>query len=302
MSTVEEEVPTVVPAPRGPSAEAQRPASGLFRWNAWVHVGEGSEWCDHGTDGECQIEDHFHAWVRLPNPFQVRDITDKAAAAQARYKKLLRDPASDEAAIFEEIFEEIKRLPKELLVDEIVDKHFPDDYTAAVRAVEEIEDPHFTPDDDEEGQEVPKLFAGIDQDREEWQRQRLLPEEQRTDDFAVMEENVGKYGEAVEAEVGKIQQPRRDALMALPPEDLWEMVRRERVENKATEVYLHWFNTWQWLACTFKPCKKGTPSERIWKDVNQMKMSAPEEVILALRSTFEGLESNLAASRRGKDS
>lgn len=299
MSTVE--VPTEVQDP-APASEAQKDPAHLFKWNGWVHVGDGAQECSAGRTGDCTVGGHFHAWVRLPNPFQVRDITDKATAAQARYKKLVRDPTSDEAAIFEEILEEIKLESKELLVEEVVDKHFPDDYTAAVLNVDELEVDDYVQDEDDEEPVVPKLFAGIDQDREEWQRQRLLPPEQRTDDFGVMEKNVGDYGEAVEAETKRLQQPRRDALMELPIDELWEMARRERVENKATEVYLHWFNAWQWMACTFKPCKKGTPSERVWKDINYMKLNATEEVILAVRATFEGLESNLAASRRGKGS
>jgi REP element-mobilizing transposase RayT len=41
--------------------------------------------------GKCTDPDHFHAWIRLPNQFQIRDIAEKAKAAQARKKRMLRD-------------------------------------------------------------------------------------------------------------------------------------------------------------------------------------------------------------------
>lgn len=303
-ATPEAEVPTEVQDQALDPADAlKEPQEALFKWSAWVHVGEGAEECENRNNGKCADRDHFHAWCRLPNPFQVRDITDKAHAAQARFKKQLRDPESDQAVVLEDELASLHDLPKEVLVDEAVDKSFPEDYAAAVLAVDNLEDPDFEPDDEADEEETPKRFATIDQDREEWRRQRELAPEERSPDFEVMEANIGAYGEAIEQEMTKLQQPRRDTFMAMAMDELVEIARRERVEHKATEVYLHWFNTWQWLACTLKGRSDGMPpNERVWRDINHMKQEAPARVVEKLRETFDGLESNLAASRRGKGS
>lgn len=299
------EVPTEQPSAVTAVAE-QTPQNALFRWNAWLHVGEGATDCPDKQNGECSNGEHFHAWCRLPNPWQVRDITDKATAAQARYAKLLRDPDSDPSVVLEDDLSTLYNQPKEMLVEELVDRHWPEDYAEAVKAVDAIEgDADEDVEDDEDDEAVPPSlkWANIDQDREEYLRQSQLPEEKRTEDFAVMEANVAAYGKAVEEEMERIQKPRRIALMESEPEALVQQIRRIRVEHKTTEVYLHWFNTWQWFACTFKPAKGGkTPSERVWGDIQHMKQHAPPEVVHGLRAVFDGLESNLAASRLGKGS
>lgn len=296
MSTV-----TVPPAAE-PTAEAMKDAEqALFRWNLWIHVGSGAQECQHRTDGTCSENGHFHAWVRLPNPWQDRDIVDKATAARARYKKMLRDPESDQALALDELRESLRESDKGILVEELVEKHWPEDYATACRAVDEMEDPEYVPTG-EDGEVVPKRFAHIDQDREEWQRQVGLPEEQRTPDYAQMEKNITEYGEAVEEELEKCRAPRREAFSQMGIEELVAKIIPGRIEEHATEQYLHWHAAWTWLACTYKGCKTGTPNERVWKDINTMKQQAPPEVVHALRAAFDELDRSLAASRRGKGS
>ncbi len=297
-------VPETAPVPEAPEpviAEAQKDAEqALFRWNAWVHVGVGAQDCPNARNGTCENPEHFHAWCRLPNPWQVRDIVDKATAARARYKKMLRDPDSDQALALEEELDELREGDKALLVEELVDKHWPEDYTAAVRMVDDLDDPDFEAPEDESDADPPKRFAGIDQDREEWQRQKDLPEDRRTPDFSVMEANLSAYGEAVNDEMLKLQEPRRAGLQQLSNAELVDKIRPGRIEERSTEVYLHWHAAWTWLACTYKGCKKGTPTERVWKDINTMKQQAPSEVVEALRTTFDTLDQGLTGSRRGK--
>ncbi len=293
--------PTTTPTEPG-VAEAMKDAeSALFRWNLWLHVGSGAQECPKRTDGTCADHRHFHAWVRLPNPWQDRDIVDKATAARARYKKMLRDPDSDQALALGELRESLKEAEKGALVEELVEKHWPEDYAAAVRAVDELEDPGYEPTGDD-GEQIPRRFTHIDQDREEWQRQTVLPEEQRTPDFSQMEKNLSEYGEAVEEELERLRGPRREAFSQMSTDELVDKIIPGRVEELATEQYLHWHAAWTWLACTYKGCKTGTPSDRVWKDINTMKQQAPPEVVHALRAAFDALDRSLAASRRGKGS
>jgi hypothetical protein len=68
-------------------AEAEKSHERLFKWSQWVHVGAWAQECEKRLTGDCTDEEHFHAWIRLPNPFQIRDITAKARAARARKKE-----------------------------------------------------------------------------------------------------------------------------------------------------------------------------------------------------------------------
>ncbi len=115
-----------------------------------------------------------------------------------------------------------------------------------------------------------------------------------------MEANIAAYGSAVEDEMEKLTAPRRAALAELSVDELVEKIRPGRIEELATEQFLHWHAAWTWLACTYRGCKTGTPQDRVWKDINTMKQQTPPEVVEALRATFDSLDRSLAASRRGK--
>jgi hypothetical protein len=125
------------------------------------------------STGDCGDEEHFHAWIRLPNPFQIRDITEKARAARARKKKELDDETSDARVTLEFDLQDLAATTKEVIVNEIVDKDFADDYRKAVREVDTQLDPDYAPKDEDD--EIPKLWEHIDQDREEYERQRQHP-------------------------------------------------------------------------------------------------------------------------------
>src|SRR3954467_14400079 len=100
---------------------ATQPRKELFRWSDWVHVGDGAEECLHRTDGACKNEDHFHAWIRLPNPYQRKDILEKARAARARRMRTLRDTESDARAVIDDDLDTIRQDgDKGILVDELI--------------------------------------------------------------------------------------------------------------------------------------------------------------------------------------
>src|SRR4051812_13441277 len=87
--------PEAAPAEPERSDSTSRDRSQMFEFSGYVHVGPGAKECEHGEDGECDNAVHFHAWTRLPNPFQQQAIREKANAAKARKRRVLRDPESD---------------------------------------------------------------------------------------------------------------------------------------------------------------------------------------------------------------
>ena len=108
-------------------------------------------------------------------------------------------------------------IPKDIIVDELLEREFTETYTNAVREVDAIEDPDFIPKDDEE---IPKLYANIDQDREEYMRQRELPEEQRGDDYPELEKSYTAYSTAIEEAMDRLSS-RVVTTMGLDVSSLW---------------------------------------------------------------------------------
>lgn len=282
-----------------PVADAEKTQEERFKWRRWVHRGVGAAECEHKTDGKCADDEHFHALCRLPTPFQIRDITEKAAAAKARRLRMLRDPDSDARVILEDELDGLKFVDKELLADELLDEQFTEHYVEAVKLVDDLDDPDHVPEGEEP---IRKLYANIDQDREEYIRQRDLPEEQRGDDFAELEKTYAAYSKAIEEEMERLAKPRRDHLLSLTLEELIEQIRQRRMEAQGYEAHLHTFNMWQMYVCTYKPTGKGIPRERVWPTLEDMKYNEDGGVILEVRQAFEDLERDLARTRMGKES
>lgn len=288
-----------------PVADAEKTTDEIFQWSQHVHVGDGAEECPHGLDGACTVEGHFHAWVRLPNPFQLRDILDKANAAKARKLRELRDPDSDASVTLDGELEGITELGEEgkaLIADELVAAEFTAINQRAVREVDALVDADADLADDEDADEPPKKWALIDQDIEELGRQELLAEGDRDEGFDALEKRVTDYRQAVAARMDALEEERRQELMQRTLEDLIRLVRRDRAQMLGTETYLHTYQTWEWYVCTFKPKAKGTPNERVWRDIGQMKYQTDSTIIVTLRHVFDGLESRLRSRRAGKGS
>jgi hypothetical protein len=189
-------------------ADAERTRHDIFRYSEYVHVGPGVEECelfvalaDPERDKSrplpvCSDPDHFHAWCRLPNPFQVRDIAEKASAARARRARMLKDPESDSHAILEaELDSLLDPTLKDIVVEEIIERDFAEDYDDAMRRVKAVEVEDFVPEDEDD--ETPKLYANIEQDQEEFTRQTRLPEEQRGDDYEELGKTVRAFTDAL---------------------------------------------------------------------------------------------------------
>lgn len=301
---------TAVDEPVQVTAEAERTRHSIFKYSEWVHVGEGVEECplvialrDKPGAGKtedlplCQNPDHFHAWCRLPNPYQVRDITEKAQAAGARTVRQLRDPESDQYAILESELDALKDDNlRPILAEEILDKEFAEHYMEAVSRVLEVDDPDWVPNGDEPG-EPPKLYAHIESEQEEYARQTQLPEDQRDESYSELSKYVAEYSRVVDVELESIRKPLRENLLTRDMSELVEIARRDRIQRRGDEAHLHTWNTWQWYVCTFKPRKRGTPNERYFSDIATFKYETPPDVIQAIQLTFSVLENEMTRGR-----
>lgn len=321
MSTIEAETPTTpdeeqpveaTPANVSP-AVAELSREELFQWNAWVHVGEGAEECalaeavnasDYRLGAEipmCGERGHFHAWLRLPNPIQRRDLVDKARAGRARKSRELRSPDSDAAVIIEDELEHIRLTGDEAtLIDEVIERNFQEDLIEATNEVMDIESDDTA--DEEDAAETPMKYEHIDQDIEELRRQDALEPDKRDDGYDKLKEHIDSYHEEIDERLKAIQDRRRETLRERGMDNLLGMVKADRIELICTEHYIHVYSVWQWYTCTYKPKAKGTPNERVWGDVSHMSDDASPEIIGVIRETFDKLDRNLIQSRRAKNS
>lgn len=279
IATEQEEVET--PVETSPATE--RHPSKLFRYSGYVHVGEGADECPGGEDGSCVLADHFHAWTRLPNQFQVDSIRQKALAAKARKVRQLRDPESDGAAILDANLDLMRGAhdAHELLTDELVAREFLNHHREAAIEVNSEEE-----------------FETITEDLE---RMRVLdaqdPEERNHDEFKELQTHIGSYHNRIEAVRTEKERPLRDALSQKSVDELIAMIRDERIEQESNQEFMRAYSTWEWFVCTLKPRdpKQGQPKERVWPDINVMLADAPE-VLEAIDIAFSDLEGALNES------
>jgi hypothetical protein len=270
----------VAEAPDVPDAAEKTPAQ-LFRYSTWLHVGVGAENCADVNEetGEVSCGDalHFHAWCRLPNQFQHREIREKALAARARRVRQLRDPMSDSAAILADDLDTILRQPgaHAALVDELVNRDWWKDYVEAVRDLHELED--------ERGE---RPWETVERDRARYDELQSLDEAERpTEEFAELEAHLLAYTAAVSAAHEAILEPKRQALLARDINDVAELVREQRIDGEAQAEFMHIYSSWQWYVGTLR----APGGERRFASMEAMQATAPE-VIAALAETFDDLE------------
>lgn len=265
------------PEPTVLKADVER----MFRWSEYVHVGIGADGVpaedvpDHGAGDTDPMR--FHAWVRLPNPYQHREIREKALAAKARLTRRLKDPESDAYVILEAELDELREggdtaLPA--IVDTLLQKDWAEDYLAAMSEVNEREE-----------------FERIDHDQERLNELDALPEDQRpADEYRELGEHVMAYSEAINKALEDARVPRREALSARPIADLIDLLRTQRIEQQGTEEYLHWFGSWEIIAGTYavEPDVTGRPTRHLFKHADEL-AEADAEVVFALKAAFDKL-------------
>lgn len=253
-------------------AEATRSAEELFQWSMYVHVGGGAAECEHGEDGKCKDPRHFHAWVCLPNTFQIRDIGDKAQAAKARKKRALRDPESDSYAVMEDSLADLRRDR----MDEVIDGAAKANVTK--RLAEIVEDVR-----------KDERFEHQDQDAEELKRLERLPEEDRDpEEYECLQAQVTEYTRRLQEAIDQ-QEAREREVLANDPDHALEIEREARIETISREVWWHTYYTWAMYVGTRVPVTDGFPTQRKFKQPEDLK-NAPPEVVTALREALRQLD------------
>lgn len=282
------EAPAIAVEPQEPSAEAEhspaevRTSKNMFSYSAFVHVGPGAETCEGGENGECADPLHFHAWCRLPNPYQKETIREKALAAKARRIRMLRDPDSDAYDILEQDMDSLTRGDEETarksVVDELVAQKYWENQTQAVEDAKEREE-----------------FAHIEEDLERYRALDALPEEERSEDeFTSLGKHIENFEAAVEEAREEREKPERQALEGRDLFDLVDMIREQRIEVESNEWFMREYQKWTQYMGTMRPRPKdkGLPNERVFGDIEHLKNAAAPEVVEALSETFGELESS----------
>jgi hypothetical protein len=267
----------VVAEPAAKTGTAKR----MFQYSEYVDVGEGAAECENSRDGKCRDIEHFHAWCRLPNPYQHQDIRAKGLAAKARRIRLLKDVTSDPAVVMDQQLEDEG---VEALIEDLMVRDWSKDYLEASTDVEEREE-----------------FEHIVQDREEYTRlaEGDEPEERQTDEYKQLAAHMRKYLDAVNEALDDIQNVKRESHRARPVQEVIALVRAGRVEEEANRAFIEDYNAWMWFVGTFKvtPDKLiKRPSTPTWDEIGRrdrggtgtMFGEAPE-VIEALKETFNTL-------------
>lgn len=268
-------------------APPEREPSSLFKYSTWVHAGHGAEDCSEVDEeaGTCTCGDssHFHAWVRLPNPFQHREIRERSQAAKARKLRQLRNPGTDANDILESALDDLAAdgdTAKLALVEELLAHEWWRDYLKAVREVRDI-------DDTGEGAgEDAKLYEHVEQDQARFARLSAQdPADRNDDEFNELQVHLKAYQDEVDAHVAAYTNPKRTSLENAELNDLLDQVRRKRIETEAQQEFMHHFSVYEWLACTFKQ-REG---ETYFRDLAHLELAAPE-VVAVLQSAFSDLE------------
>lgn len=266
------------------SPATRRSVDKMFEYSSFVHVGPGASDCEDGEDGSCGDPLHFHAWCRLPNRFQINSIREKAQAAKARAVRQLRDPETDKSAILESDMETLLGLDdKESLVAELLSKTYWRAHIEAVREVAEEE-----------------RFEHIEEDQERW---RVLdatdPEQRDQDEYNELIKHLDAWNEAVDKARDERQEPERQALEAKSIEELVDLIRTDRITAEANQAFMATYSVWEWFIGTLKPrdSARGTPVDRAYGSVEQLRAAAPE-IIQALEEAFNELESDFTTSRQ----
>jgi len=234
--------PTLAPDPTEAVAKTAT-AVKMFKFSEWIDFGDGAAECEHARDGECDegAEGHFHAWVRLPNDLQNKDLREKGWAAKARRARLYRNRDSDPSVVMDgELAELDDPAFRSTIIDELLRADWAQHYTDAQRTVEQ---------QNEE-------FETIDQDREEFgrlsQTQGLLPEDEQSPEFRELSTHLQQYVEAVNKELENLQRPQREELESRSLEALIELLRARRVDVDCGRAFDDTYNNWLMYVGTYQ--------------------------------------------------
>lgn len=288
MDSVTEQEQTATPVEE---SAPDRTEARLFRFSEYVHVGEGSAECEHGEDGKCRDEDHFHAWVRLPNKFQITQIREKAQAARSRVIRQSKDEKTDRWEIINNQVAEARLAGSDGMIAELVGRQ---EWRVMNKAMRELVNDDNAEDTGEDEAKAVSKWATIEEDQRRFRHLSVLPEEDRdADEFGELTRHLAAYTAALDARYEELTAPEREALEARSDDELAEMVRDIAATEQADGVYMREFTRYQLVVCTLKPNGTKHPQDRVYGDVNQLSAESPE-VVAVLESTFGDLEGELS--------
>jgi hypothetical protein len=220
--------------------------------------------------------------VCLPNPYQIRDIQEKARAARARKRRALRDPASDSHVVLEDDLDELARTQYEALTEAIAQRQVDDDLLAVIEEMSGLDE-----------------FEHQAQDAEEFQRLQTVPEEERdAEEYSRLEAQMLSYADKMTAITDKRKAGALQRLRALDRAKVIDMERDFRVKNITDEVFLFTYYTWVIYTCAREPVKSGFPMKRKFAEPAEQHRAAPETVA-ALREKIRQLENATTKEIRG---
>lgn len=254
----------------------------LYHYSTWVHVGPGADDCEEvdEKEGSCDCSNplHFHAWCRLPNQFQNREIRERALAAKARKARQLRDEETDAHAILEDSLDQLARqgdAAKDALIEELLAPSWWEDYFEAERDVR-----------DREEEDESKPYERVDQDQARFAELDAMPEDERpTEEYEELGRHLVRYHEAIKERQEQIIAPRRAELEPLDVNTLIDRVRSQRVDRAGSEEFMHLYAAESWFVGTLKK----RHGERVFATREQMHAAAPE-VLDALKEAFTDLD------------
>jgi hypothetical protein len=270
---------------------AQSDPPSLFRYSAWLHVGNGAEGCEEideaAGDNTCGDRSHFHAWCRMQNPLQQAEIRERALGAKARKIRQLRDAETDGYQILEEEFEARRREDNRgALIDELLQLDYWQDYYQAMLEARLLDDPS---SDEEDA----KLYARIEDDQARYLRLEAMGEDQRpADEYDELKRHLARYQEAIDEEMERRIAPRRATLEAMGTDDLIDQLRDKRIDNESQREFQRVFEIHQWLSCAYH--HPGGPA--VFADLAALEQAAPE-VIEGLQATFMDLTKTAQEAR-----
>lgn len=268
------------------SSPPERTEARIFRFSDFVHIGEGSADCPHGEDGKCREADHFHAWIRLPNKFQMVQIREKGQAARARVLRQAKDVETDRWEIVENQVAEGWAAGREGAIDELLARN---DWRLYQQAMKELVN-----DDEVEGDgENPRSpWADIEEDQDRFRFLTAQPEEERdADDYLELSKHLAEWNEALDARLEELRAPERDSLEGRTDDELMQMIRDHAVTEQADSIYMRVFTRWQMVVCTLKP-NGARPQDRVYGSPQALEADSPE-VVAGLEVAFNALESEM---------
>lgn len=229
-------------------------------------------------------EEGVKAHISLPNQFQFEDIRRRALAAKARRVRQLRDPETDAFIVLDDDMDRLRREgdPEEL-IEEIVRKDWWRDHTEATKDARERE-----------------RFAHIADDEARYILLEAMPEGERpADEYAELKRTMDAYDEAITQAREERQNPRREALRALPLDNLVEKVRDLRIEAEGDAVFNMTFSKHQLAACTREVDDNDKPKRsRYFANVEDVENADPVTIDTLTRA-FNELEQQFGRGLAG---